>query len=200
MYDIFLYDRSYDSVVLISRAADGGVGNMESQRPSLSIDGRYVAFESWASNLVAHDQNNYSDVFVLDRSSGVMEIVSVTSNGAQTNNVSGAPAISGDGRYVAFSSLADNLSPEDNNGQFDVYLRERDSEHTTLISIGLNDQAGNGTSINATLASSGRYIVFDSLATNLVADDTNAFLDVFVFDSLANVNLSHTLNLPLLGG
>jgi Tol biopolymer transport system component len=200
MYDIFLYDRSAGMVTLISRALDGGVANMESQRPSLSMDGRYVAFESWANDLVAQDQNDYSDVFVFDRSSGVMEIVSVTSDGMQTNNVSGAPVISGDGRYVAFASLADNLSPDDNNAQFDVYLRERSQKRTSLISIGIDDQAGNGTSINATLAASGRYIVFDSLATNLVADDTNAFLDVFIFDSLANVNLSHTLNLPLLSG
>ena len=200
MYDIFVHDLVAGKTELVSRGVDGGVGNHESQRPSISDNGRYVAFESWADNLVPDDLNRYSDVFVADRETGVIELISVTADGEQATNVSGGAVISADGRFVAFASRADNLSPEDKNRQYDVYLHNRSTRALTLISRNLNGSAGNGSSISPALTTSGNYIVFDSLATDLVPDDHNERVDVFVFDAYVNVQFDHVVNLPLLVG
>lgn len=198
MYDIFVHDRREGVTELISRSTSGGAANFESQRPSLSADGRYVAFESWADDLVDEDTNSYSDVFVVDRQTGAVELISVNNEGAQANDVNGGTVLSDDGRYVAFSSRADNLSSSDNNQLFDVYVHDRRGAETSLISLGLDGQAGNGTSISPSLTTSGTYVVFDSVAGDLVADDTNNRVDVFVFDALAGVEYTHVINLPLL--
>jgi Tol biopolymer transport system component len=199
LYDVFVRDRAARTTELVSRGPDG-VGNHESQRPTISDDGRYVAFESWARNLVPDDHNRYSDVFVADRETDVIKLVSVTPAGEQATNVSGGAVISSDGRFVAFASRADNLSPEDQNLQYDVYLHTRRTGTLTLISRNLNGHAGNGSSISPALTTSGNYIVFDSLATDLVRDDRNERVDVFVFDAYANAQLDYVVNLPFLVG
>ena len=115
--DIFVYDRQTGTIERVSVAADGTQGNGGSCQPSISADGRYVAFSSYASNLVPGDTNGISDVFVYDRQTDTIERVSVAADGTQGNSYSWQPAsISADGRYVAFSSFASNLVPGDTNG------------------------------------------------------------------------------------
>lgn len=199
MFDIFLRDRQEGVTELISRNVQGTAGNMESQRPSISNDGRYVAFESWASDLVEGDENYNSDVFVADRLTERIEIVSVSSDGRQADHVNGGAVISGDGRYVAYSSLAGNLAVNDGNQLFDVYLRDRVRSETQLVSMNANGQAGNGVSISPSLTTAGTYIVFDSVATDLVSDDTNGRFDVFIFSTPAPVGTAqYSVFLPLM--
>lgn len=201
MYDIFVRDREQGETELVSRALSGGAGSSESQRPSLSNNGQFVAFESWADDLVAGDENYQSDVFVLDRQTGVMELASVSSEGEQADHVNGGAAISGDGRTVAFSSLAGNLVGNDENRMFDVYLRDRVAGQTRLISLNLNGVAGSGSSISPSLTASGNYIVFDSVAPDLVADDDNGRVDVFIFHTPAPGGvLAPVVYLPLAVG
>lgn len=197
MWDVYLRDRQEGVTELISRSLDGGVGSMESQRPSISADGRFVAFESWADDLVAADENYYSDVFVMDRHTGQVELMSVGHDGQQADYVNGGAVISADGRFVAFSSLAGNLVPNDHNQTYDVYMRDRQSNRTQLISINVDGQAGGGTSISPALTAGGSYIVFDSGAADLVANDTNERIDVFVFNTPAADVASHVVHLPL---
>ena len=108
----------------VSVASDGTQANDHSVNPSMSADGRYVAFESEATNLVSGDTNGEQDIFVHDRQTGVTMRVSVASDGTQTYAFSSDPSISADGRYVAFGSEADNLVSGDTNGRFDIFVRE----------------------------------------------------------------------------
>jgi len=155
--------------------------------PALSSSGRYVAFASDATNLVAHDTNGCSDVFVRDRRKGTTRRVSVSFEGPQGNRTSFGPAISDDGRYVVFESNA-KLAPADTNNFTDVYLRDRVAKATRLISVGRNGRQGNNdTSYRPAISSDGRFVAFRSAASNMVADDTNRAYDVFVRDRVADV-------------
>lgn len=198
-YDIFVRDRQEGHTELISFTPQGGVGNLDSQRPSISDDGRFVAFESWASNLLEGDANNFSDVFVTDRVAGTVQIVSVSNDKEQANHVNGGAVISGDGRTIAFSSMASNLVTNDFNGTFDVYVHDRIQSNTSLVSINLRGEAANGTSISPSLSAGGNNIVFDSLAADLVSNDTNERLDVFIFRGTHSTETErHTLYMPLM--
>ena len=169
----------------VSVDSTGNEGNGDSVSPTISGDGRYVAFSSWASNLVPSDTNYSDDVFVHDRQTGATERVSVDSAGGQSNGDSGWPVISGDGRYVAFGSGASNLISGDTSGLWDVFVHDRQTGATERVSL---DSAGNqasGTypgSLGPAISSGGRYVAFESRATNLVPDDTNGTQDVFVHD------------------
>lgn len=200
LWDIYVHDRHEGVTELISRNLNGGAGSMDSQRPSISADGRYIAFESWADDLVAGDQNYFSDVFVMDRHTGEMELVSVSNDSQQANDVNGGAMISANGRFVAFSSMAGNLVPNDNNQVFDVYLRDRHTNRTQLISISVDGQAGGGVSISPALTATGSFIVFDSGAEDLVLNDTNQRIDVFVFNAPAVDNAQYSVHLPVFVG
>jgi subtilase family serine protease len=141
-----------------------------------------VAFESYASNLVPDDTTGTRDVFVHDRQTGATELVSVDSSGNQGNGDSEVRAISGDGRYVAFLSFASNLVPGDTNGFIDVFVHDRQTGQTTRVSVDSSGNQGNGDSYEPKISADGRYVTFDSLASNLVPDDTNGKYDVFVRD------------------
>lgn len=196
-YQVYLFDRITTKLILVSYQA-GQVGNDESQRPALSADGRYVAFESWADNLVAGDTNEVSDIFVYDRETGALTLASVSAGGGAASNVSGSAALSADGRYVAFASLADNLVPDDHNYQFDVFLFDRQLERTSLVSRNGAGGVGNGPSISPALSAEGEYVVFDSLASDLVPNDHNARLDVFVLGGAADPIKIQTAFVPLI--
>jgi Tol biopolymer transport system component len=105
-----------------------------SYNPSISADGRYVAFESYATSLVAGDTNGNYDIFVRDRQAGTTSLVSKSSAGVQGNDMSQSPSISGDGRYVTFDSAADNLVAGDINGIEDIFVRDRQTGTTWLVS------------------------------------------------------------------
>jgi Tol biopolymer transport system component len=192
--DVFVRDlatRKTSRVSVSSRGAQAGCKEgCESTQPALSADGRYVAFESSATNLVRGDTNKLADVFVRDRRVGRTERVSVTSKGKQggadrTNNGSNAPSISGDGRYVAFHSADSNLVPGDTNRTFDIFVHDRKTGRTTRVSVSSAGRQANGENVGApSFSADGRYVAFSSLATNLVPNDdqANDIMDVFVRD------------------
>ena len=149
---------------------------------AISADGRYVAFISEASNLVAGDTNGASDVFVRDCKSGVTRRVSMNSAGHQGKGKSTRPAISADGRYVAFTSSAANLVAGDTNDASDVFVRDRKTRVTRRVSVTSDGLQGNHLSRAPSLSAHGRYVAFASRASNLVQGDTNRTRDVFVHD------------------
>jgi Bacterial Ig-like domain/RTX calcium-binding nonapeptide repeat (4 copies)/FG-GAP-like repeat/WD40-like Beta Propeller Repeat len=208
--DIFVRDRTSGTTQRVSVDSSGNQGNDSSQLPSISADGRYVAFTSLATNLVANDTNKVEgssfgdDVFVRDRDTdadGIFdeagavstERVNVSSSGTQANNIDRGryrPSISTDGRYVAFTSRAANLVANDTNSAEDVFVRDLATGTTQRVSIdssgnqangACNEFACEGSSI-VSISSSGRYVAFNSSAFNLVANDTNDLNDIFVRD------------------
>lgn len=183
---VYLKDRVVDTVDRISVSSAEVAGNAQSADPSISTFLRYVAFSSNATNLVASDTNGASDIFVRDRTDGTTERVSISSGALQGNGDSTNPALSGDGRWVAFTSTASNLVSGDLPGTGDVFLHDRTSDTTTRVSVSSAGTPGNGASYGATISDDGRYVAFVSTASNLVAGDTNGVADVFVRDRVAN--------------
>jgi Tol biopolymer transport system component len=120
----------------VSVGGGGKQANSGSRGPAISADGRFVAFWSFASNLVAGDTNGIQDVFLRDRVAQVTRRVSVGPAGQQTNDESFEPAISAHGRFVVFASLASNLVAGDTNGHYDVFVRDRVAQVTRRVSVG----------------------------------------------------------------
>src|SRR3990172_651309 len=161
--DVFVHDRATGTKERVSVDSAGAEGNDSSWVPAISGDGRFVAFESWATNLVLGDGDTYSfrDVFLRDRLSGATERVSVSIEGDEPNAESLGPAISADGRFVAFSSSASNLVPGD-FGYPDIFVRDRQTGVTTMVSV---DSAGNkagGHSYSPAISADGRFVTFSS--------------------------------------
>ncbi len=180
--DVFVRDRQNGTTERVSVDSSGAQGDGDSNYASISGDGRYVAFESWATNLVPADTDGTLDVFVRDRQNGTTERVSVDSSGAQGDGGSNRTSISGDGRYVAFESSATNLVPADTNGALDVFVRDRQNATTERMSVDSSGAQGDGDSHHASISGDGRHVAFESWATNLVPADTDGTLDVFVRD------------------
>lgn len=175
-------------IKLVSAAADGTQGNGDSYNPSISSDGRYIAFQSSASNLVGDDTNGTTDVFVRDLLTDTITRASTTADGAQVDFGGMYPALSADGRYLAFASFdspfsSNNLMPADNNVQWDIFVKDLVSGAVTLVSTATDGTQGNGASFsNVAISADGRYVVFESDASNLVPGDTNGKADLFVKD------------------
>jgi len=168
----------------VSVSTDGQQGDDISgrlSRPAVNADGRFVVFDSLASNLVADDGNRTVDIFVRDRGTGLTERVSVNNRGRGANSDTSYPAISGDGRFVVFHSFADNLAADD-PAVFDVFLRDRGTDRTKLISIASDGTPGNGHSLFPQISPSGRFVVFLSEATNFDPRKTSSLRNVFVRD------------------
>jgi Tol biopolymer transport system component len=179
--DVFVRDRVAHVTRRVSVGRGGVQTNGKSRFPAISANGRYVAFSSFATNLVAGDTNGLQDVFVWDRVVQVTRRVSVGRDGAQANGYSYWPAISANGRYVAFNSDADNLVA-DPNRKDNVFVRDRVVKVTRRVSVGRDGAQGNGHSYSygQAISANGRYVAFDSYATNLVTGDTNSSVDVFL--------------------
>jgi Tol biopolymer transport system component len=180
--DVFVRDLQANTTTRVSEYTGGFEGDGDSQRPSISADGRYVAFDSDAWNFVWGDTNDAFDVFVHDRQTGVTTRVSVDDSGLQSDGASFRPSLSGDGRYVAYFSEAANLVAGDTNGAADVILFDRRSGATRRVSVAGGGGEANGDSERPALSASGRLVIFESDASNLVAGDTNELTDVFVHD------------------
>ena len=181
--DIFVYDRQADITTRVSVASDGTQGNDWSYTPSISADGRYVAFQSASTNLVSDDSNGFFDIFVHDRQTGTTTLVSVASDGSLGNNASNSTSISADGRYVAFLSGATNLVSEDTNlGHEDVFVHDRQTGQTSLVSRASDGTQGIYGSSSPSISADGRFVAFSSFAYNLVSEDTNNMYDIFVHD------------------
>ena len=186
VHDIFVRDRQSGVTTRVSVSSSGIESNEMSDRPSISSDGRYVAFYSYASNLVANDTNEAYDVFVHDRQTGQTTRVSVSSAGAQGNAPSFQPALSYDGRYVVFYSDASNLVDGDTNNKDDVFVHDRQNGQTTRVSVNSAGEQGNSDSYICDISGDGRYVAFHSWASNLVTGDSNNTGDVFVRDLVDN--------------
>jgi Tol biopolymer transport system component len=178
--DLFVRDRQSGKTELVSVTPSGAPAG--GQGRAISADGRFVAFASWANNLVPGDTNESNDIFVRDRQSGTTELVSVTVSSAPANNHSSIPAISADGRFVAFISWADNLVPGDTNGTYDVFVRDRQMGKTELVSIGISGVPANNWSGPPAISADGRFVAFQSLARNLVPENVGGGLYVYVRD------------------
>jgi Tol biopolymer transport system component len=163
----------------VSVTSSGAQSNGPSTSPALSAGGRFVAFVSEANNLVRGDTNHLPDIFVHDRLSHTTERVNISKDGRQANGETFEPSISGDGRFVAFYSLATNLVSGDTNGSPDVFVHDRQNRVTKRISVSSDGIPGNGTS--AAISSNGRFVVFSSSAS-MVPGDMNQTPDIYIHD------------------
>lgn len=179
---IYLRDRLEQTTTLVSVNSVAVPANDDSYQPSISADGRFVAFQSLASDLVADDTNGRPDIFLHDRENGTTIRVSVTSAGLEANNGSAKPNISADGRFVAFVSAANNLVPNDNNNVVDAFVYDRVAATVTRVSISTTGQQANNQSIDPKLSADGRFVSFTSAASTLVAKDNNDKADLFIHD------------------
>ena len=146
----------------ISSGGHQGNGSSGISDPSVSANGRYVAFDSGASNLVAGDTNGYFDVFVRDRKLHKTTLVSISTAGVKGNGNSTAPSISADGRYVVFVSDATNLVAGDTNGYADVFVRDRKLHRTYRVSVSTAGLQTNSDSYQPSISANGRYVAFAS--------------------------------------
>jgi len=179
--DIFVRDTQTGTTTRVSISSNEVQANGDSFNPSISADGRYVVFESVATNLVSGNGNPYAHIFVRDIQTGTTTCVSVDSNGMQGVGFSYAPSISSDGRYVAFYSAA-ALTSNDLNGNWDVFVRDTVANTTTLVSVDSNEIQGNSFSQFPSISPDGRFVAFESDASNLVASDSNNTHDIFLRD------------------
>jgi hypothetical protein len=163
--------------------------------PTISADGRFVCFDSYATNLVTGDTNNRGDIFVHDRNTGFTKLISVSTAGDQGNNNTGGygAALSSDGRYLAFMSDATNLVADDTNGNSDIFVRDTHQEGTTTrVSVDSAGNQGDGSSYddgnNLAISTYGTYVTFISYSANLVDNDTNGTTDAFRYSNLIDTD------------
>jgi Tol biopolymer transport system component len=192
--DIFVHDRKSGATTRVSVDSAGAEANGESLQPSISADGRFVAFTSAATNLVPGDTNNVNDVFVHDRQTGATTRASVDSMGAQADRFSGTPEMSANGRFVAFQSNASNLVPGDTSGFFDIFVHDLTSGRTTRVSVDSAGVQANNSSSNPSISKDGRFVAFSSLASNLVPGDTNTRSDIFLHDLTTGTTTRASVN------
>ena len=174
LFAVFVRDTTANTTVLASVSSAGVIADGQSYDIAISGDGRYVAFQSFASNLVAGNTHNQADgdVYVHDLITGITTRVSVDSAGNQSNGNSDDPSLSTDGRFVAFHSDASNLVASDTNGHTDVFVHDMLTGVTTLVSVDANGGQGNDDSEAGKLSGDGKFVSFCSLATNLVLSPT----------------------------
>jgi hypothetical protein len=179
--DVFLRDRQTGTTTLISKGAT--IANGASGNASISADGRYVVFTSEATNLVSGDSNAAIDIFWVDVQTQQLKLVSRAVGGASSANAASLnPVMSANGRYVAFTSSATNLTNGDTNGLQDVFVW--DSQDNSILNV--TQGATGGASEQPVISADGRYVGFGSAASNLAGSDTNGLRDVFVWDRTNN--------------
>ncbi|HVS19187.1 MAG TPA: hypothetical protein VMT18_11350, partial [Planctomycetota bacterium] len=182
----FVKDRQTGLVERVSLASGGAQPDDKCQVVDISADGRFVVFQSFATNLVSGDTNGWSDVFLHDRQTGSTERVSLADDESEGNFNSESGCVSDDGNYVIFWSNASNLVLGDTNGTGDIFLRDRSAARTKRVSIpapGAGPQ-GNGNCGTPTVSADGRYVTFASQSDNWFAGDANGTWDVFVKDTI----------------
>jgi len=190
--DVFVHDRATGTTERASvdsrerQAAGGdrdGVLDTNFGRPVISADGRYVFFASSATNLVKGDRNNAVDIFVRDRTAGTTERVTMAGRKTEANAESSNPAISPDGRFVAFASFADNLVPGDTNFTSDVFLLDRSSGALQRVSVSSTEEQATNASGGPSVSADGRFVAFGSDAGNLVPGEVeDSAGDVYLRD------------------
>ncbi|MFN0007848.1 MAG: calcium-binding protein [Planctomycetota bacterium] len=180
---IYVRDRVNGTTEYVSQNTNGVPGNGGSYSPRISADGRFVTFESAASNLAPTDASgSNTDIFLRDRQLSTTEQISVDSNEVGGEGSCSGGSISADGRWVVFSSFADNLVPADTNDTFDIFLRDRQLGTTVRVSVSSTGEEANAQCRRPYLSDDGRFVAFYSSASNLVPGDTNGTFDIFVRD------------------
>jgi len=189
--DIFVRDRQTKTTTLVSKSSQGTQGQYYSRFPAISGDGRYIAFVSRSDNLVDGDTNNIGgvsgiyDAFVHDLQTSTTTRINVSSAGDQANagvEFNKPLSLSHDGCCISFASEAGNLVPNDTNSAVDVFVHDRGTGLTTRVSVDSAGVQGNGFSGYPSISGDGRLVVFQSVASNLVANDINGVADIFVHD------------------
>jgi len=181
--DVYLRDREDGTTTLISRSLGGGAGDGSSGFPSVSDDGRWIAFVSDATDLVPNDTNAEQDVFLYDALFGSVRRVSVTETGAESEGgVVGQPAMSPDGKTIAFSSRASDIVAGDPAAYVDIFVYDRCSGSVELVSRTPEGAFPGADSFSPTISADGRRIAFSSQAEDLLPEDENGFEDIFVYD------------------
>jgi Tol biopolymer transport system component len=193
-YHLYLRDLQTATTALADADTNGvgaSVGPMSA--PSLHGDVRLIAFERLDGDLVANDRNHAYDLFLRDVQAGVTDLVSARHpalpSAAANGPSAGSVSVSGDGRYVAFGSDADNVVLGDTNGFRDIFVRDRFTGSIVQVSIGTNGSAADGISSEPSISANGQYVAFSSTADNLVAGDTNKAQDIFVRDLQLGTNI-----------
>lgn len=196
--DAFVRDRRNNTTTLVTarnfawasirdRRTDGG------QDFFISSDGRYIAFASFDDDLVPGDTNEAYDIFVRDTRRRTTSRL-VRSDGGQIDLGTFSPSLSKNGRYLVFVSRSAHLVAGDRNGRFDVFVRDRRTDTTRMISRGIGGRPANGESIESVISANGRYVAFSSRAKNIVRNDTNRNRDVFVYDRVARRTIWSTVS------
>ena len=185
--DLFVKDMATGIITCVSTDSSGALGNHGSAYPMITPDGRYVSFASSASNLVPGDTNGAEDIFLKDTLTGTTRRVSTDSSGAQGNRNSALPApVSSNGRYVTFTSYADNLVPEDEQDtRPDVFMKDTLTGTTSLVST-TQSGAGGTNSFYPAMSADGRYVAFNSYES-LLPGDNNVTPDDYIKDTLTGI-------------
>jgi hypothetical protein len=173
-----------DNNTIVSINAQRELGDQNSKHPTLSADGRFVAYQSLATNLVENDTNDTGDIFIFDRLTQKTAQISVSSAGELANAISDIPAISGNGRRVVFRSKASNLNAENHHNAFDLYVHDRLTGTTELVNQTEWGELANEWSDSPSISFDGRFIGFASLADNLIQSDSNENWDIFIHDQV----------------
>lgn len=181
---VYLINQQANAVELVSASTSGALGNSHSgicnsdangyyrQCSSVSPDGQYVAFTSNATDLIPSTTNGQWQIYVRDTQSNTTELIAVASNGSTGNSASPAASISGDGRYVVFESKATNLDAIDDDPQADIFVHDRETNTTVLVSRAYDGGAANGVSGAPNISADGSFIVFESGSSNLLVNST----------------------------
>jgi len=177
--DVFLCDRTAGTIRCLSLNPSGATGDNHSHDCQLSADGRFVLFRSSATDLVANDNNGYPDLFLYDRTSDALSIVSINSSGQLADLGAIRGSISADGRFIVFSSRSTNLVSGSTNIHLDLFVHNRETGQTKLITRNTNGGRTNGSSINPSISADGRFVAFQSQASDLVTLDQNSEYDIF---------------------
>jgi len=200
--DIFLRDRLFNRTTVINQAPGGmpAVGG-RSEHPSISADGRFIVYNSYAPNLVPGDTNNAADIFLYDREKDRTLRISVANGGKQANGDSLQPTISENGRYVVYTSKASDLVPGDTNKAWDTFVYDRMRQTTGRVSVSTKNVQGNRDSgfLGTDIDESGHFIVFASDATNLVSGDTNGTADIFIRDLRKDTGVTRRVSISSTG-
>ena len=176
--DIFVKDQLSGQIERVSTGGDGSQGNGPSNVASISADGRFVTYDSAASNLVSTDNNGRRDVFLTDRTTGDTTRVSIDQSQGDADSDSSMPAINADGRYVTFESNETDLVENDSNNATDISIYDRLAANVRRVSLATDGSQANGDSNRPAISADGRYVTYVSLASNLVAQDNNGYDDI----------------------
>lgn len=181
--DVYVYDRQLCALQRISSPPGGGQSNGDSRNAAISGGGRYIAYNSTATNIVAADTTTTNDVYLYDMQTGTTELISVSSSGGLANNYSQHPSVSVDGRYITFESVASNLVTGTGSGGH-VYRRDRQNAITEWVSVGPDSFNSTNFSERPAISADGRYIAFESSNYNLIPGVSSAYGDIYVKDML----------------